>query len=133
MFKKPGSGPIRLPDSQMRQNDLLQGSVGTHTHTHRQQGRAEKAALEDTVHCDSNIEALTKMVSKKREREREKEVVPVQIFFCDPVVLKSICCRTRAKRLINEGNTTGGRRKIWTARCNVESFPPFLKLKNDPT
>ena len=37
-----------------------------------------------------------------------------QIFFCDPVVSELICCRTRAKRLINEGNTTGGLRKIWT-------------------
>ena len=37
-----------------------------------------------------------------------------QIFFRDPVALESICCRTRAKRLINEGNTTGGLRKIWT-------------------
>ena len=37
-----------------------------------------------------------------------------QIFFCDPVVLESICYRTRAKRLINKDNTTGGLRKIWT-------------------
>ena len=37
-----------------------------------------------------------------------------QFFFCDPVVLESICHSTRAKRLINEGNTTGGLRKIWT-------------------
>ena len=36
-----------------------------------------------------------------------------QIFFCDPVVLESICHHTRAKRLINEGNKTGGLRKIW--------------------
>ena len=37
-----------------------------------------------------------------------------QIFFCDPVVLESICYHTRAKRLINESNTTEGLRKIWT-------------------
>ena len=37
-----------------------------------------------------------------------------QIFFCNPVVIESICYRTRAKRRINEGNTTGGLRKIWT-------------------
>ena len=30
------------------------------------------------------------------------------IFFCDPVVLESICHRTSAKQLINKGNTTGG-------------------------
>ena len=37
-----------------------------------------------------------------------------QIFLCDPVVLESICFRTRAKRLRNESKTTGGLRKIWT-------------------
>ena len=37
-----------------------------------------------------------------------------QIFFCDSVVLESICYCTRAKRHINEGNTTGGLRNIWT-------------------
>ena len=35
-----------------------------------------------------------------------------QIFFCDPVVIELICYRTRAKQLINEGNTTGGLKKI---------------------
>ena len=29
-------------------------------------------------------------------------------FFCDPVVLESICYRTRANRLINKSKTTGG-------------------------
>ena len=47
-----------------------------------------------------------------------------QIFFCDPVALESICYRTRAKRLINESNTTGGRKKIWTGRS---VFGPYLK------
>ena len=32
--------------------------------------------------------------------------LPVQIFFFDPVVLESICCRTRAQRLINESKMT---------------------------
>ena len=32
-------------------------------------------------------------------------------FLCDPVVLESICYGTRAKRLINESNTTGGQIK----------------------
>ena len=41
-----------------------------------------------------------------------------QFFFCDPVVLESICYRTRANRLKNEGNTTGGLRKIWTGPSN---------------
>ena len=36
------------------------------------------------------------------------------LFFCDPVVLESICYCKRAKRLINKDNTTGGLRKIWT-------------------
>ena len=37
-----------------------------------------------------------------------------QIFFRDPIVLESICYRTRAKRLINDSKTTVGLRKIWT-------------------
>ena len=32
---------------------------------------------------------------------------PVQICFCDLVVLELICYRTRANQLINENNTTG--------------------------
>ena len=39
-----------------------------------------------------------------------------QIFFCDPVVIESICYRMRTDRLINEGNTTGGLGKNWTER-----------------
>ena len=30
-----------------------------------------------------------------------------QVFLFDPVVLESICCRTRARRLINESKMTG--------------------------
>ena len=37
-----------------------------------------------------------------------------QIFWCDPVVLESICYCTRAKRLINDSKTTGELRKNWT-------------------
>ena len=37
-------------------------------------------------------------------------------FLCDPVALQSICYRTRAKRLINKGNTTGGLKKIGTGK-----------------
>ena len=43
---------------------------------------------------------------------------PSRFFFCDPVVLESICYRTRANRLINESKTTGGLRKIWTGRLH---------------
>ena len=39
-----------------------------------------------------------------------------QFFFCDPVVLESICHHTRAYQLIDESNTTLGLRKIWTGR-----------------
>ena len=39
--------------------------------------------------------------------------LPGQKCFWDPVVIESICYLTRAKRLINEGNTTRGLRKIW--------------------
>ena len=38
-------------------------------------------------------------------------------FLCDPVVLESICYRTRAKRLINDSKTTGELGKIWTGTC----------------
>ena len=41
-------------------------------------------------------------------------VSSVQKKFCDPVVLESICYRTRTYRLINESITTLGLRKIWT-------------------
>ena len=37
-----------------------------------------------------------------------------QKIFCEPAILESICYRTRANRLINEGSTTGGLKKIWT-------------------
>ena len=42
-----------------------------------------------------------------------------QIFFSNPVVLESICYRTRAKRLINDSKTTGELRKIWTGYLNI--------------
>ena len=41
-----------------------------------------------------------------------QDLFPVKIFFCNPVVLKSICYRTRANQLINESNTTGELQKI---------------------
>ena len=37
-----------------------------------------------------------------------------QFFFCDPVVLESICYRTRVYRFINESNKTAWVRKFWT-------------------
>ena len=43
----------------------------------------------------------------------EEESYPTKKKFCNPVVLESICYRTRAYRLINESNTTIGLRKIW--------------------
>ena len=45
--------------------------------------------------------------------------IPVQIFSSDPVVIESICYRTRANRLINESNTTAALRKIWTGSCTI--------------
>ena len=38
--------------------------------------------------------------------------IPSKFFLSDPVVLVSTCYRTRAKRLINESNTTGGLKKL---------------------
>ena len=49
--------------------------------------------------------------------EMERPVIRVlsrPVFFCNPVVLESFCYRTREKQLINESNTTGGLKKIWT-------------------
>ena len=52
---------------------------------------------------------VARILSRGMSGMSEQEaVVTVQIFFCDPVVLESICFRTRANRLINESNTTGG-------------------------
>ena len=42
--------------------------------------------------------------------------------FGDPAVLESICYRTRANRLINESNTTGGLKKNSTG---CEKTDPF--------
>ena len=42
-----------------------------------------------------------------------------QIFFYDPVVLESICYRTRANRLINESITISGLRKIRTGTTTI--------------
>ena len=52
------------------------------------------------------------------------------IFFLDPVVLESIYYRTRAKRLLNESNTTLGLRKNWTGSFSFWQQAFFL-LKND--
>ena len=45
-----------------------------------------------------------------------------QIIVCDPIVLKSICYRTKAYQLINESNTTGGLIKIWTGSKQIENL-----------
>ena len=45
-----------------------------------------------------------------------------QIFFCNPVVLESICYRKRAKRLKYQSNTTEGLRKIWTGSNIMISY-----------
>ena len=45
-----------------------------------------------------------------------------QCFFCDSVVLELIYHRTRAYRLINESNTTGGLREIWTGPGNKNDY-----------
>ena len=42
--------------------------------------------------------------------------LPVQTFLRHPVLLKSICYRTKAKWLINESNKTRGLQKIWTGQ-----------------
>ena len=44
----------------------------------------------------------------------ERIYLPVQILFCDSVVIESICNHTRANELINESNMTGGLRKMCT-------------------
>ena len=70
------------------------------------------------------------------------EVCPVQIFLSHPIVLESICYRTRAKRLINESNTTGRLQKNWTGctlfsindlptPCSIESTHPINASNKD--
>ena len=44
-----------------------------------------------------------------------------QISICDPVVLDSICYRTRAKQPINNSKTTVGLRKIWTGSSKTQT------------
>ena len=56
---------------------------------------------------------------------QNNEAILDQIFLCDPVVLESICYRTRAKRLINDSKTTGGLRKIWTG-SEITTRPNFF-------
>ena len=51
------------------------------------------------------------------------------IFFCDPVVLESICDHTREERLINESNTTGRLKKIWTGYHWKLFFPQLGKTE----
>ena len=50
---------------------------------------------------------------KMNLRKVKRVYILTKKFCCDPVVLESICYYTREKRLINEGNTTGGLIKIW--------------------
>ena len=52
----------------------------------------------------------------------EANDLPVQIFLSHPVVLGSICYRTRAKRLRNESNTIGGMKKIMTGFSCVNLY-----------
>ena len=54
------------------------------------------------------------------------------IFFIHPVVLELICCRTKAKRLINESNTTGiwsGNRFFWHFfKKNCQNLSQNMKI-----
>ena len=47
-------------------------------------------------------------------------------FFCDSVILESICYRTIAIRLKNNSNTTGGLRKIWTESVSLDLVVPQI-------
>ena len=55
------------------------------------------------------------------------------VFFCDQVVIESICYRTRANQLTNENNTTGGLGIIrtffvsscWPTRDHIEVYLEF--------
>ena len=63
-------------------------------------------SLETTILVSKWIFSLSSFLVKKSFLD--------QIFFCDPVVIESICYRTRANRLINESIMTRGLREIWT-------------------
>ena len=74
--------------------------------------------------CQTELDQLYKF-----KESCEKALVPAQIFLSHPVVLESICYRTRAKRLINESNTTGGLRKIWTGCAGAEQVVSVMPTK----
>ena len=57
-----------------------------------------------------------------------QDLFPVKIFFCNPVVLKSICYRTRANQLINESNTTGELQKKSDGRVFFFVFVMFCLI-----
>ena len=57
-------------------------------------------------------------VDPKQKHNTDVELL-VQILFLIAVVLESFCYRTRANRLINESNTAGRLRKIWTGLWNL--------------
>ena len=65
--------------------------------------------------------------------EEEWPALPVQIFFCDPVGIESICYRTRANRLINESILIAGLRKIWTGgACRyTKNFHCMLPIEEE--
>ena len=61
----------------------------------------------------------------------DTNVVPVQIYFCDPVVIKSIYYRATANRLKYESNTTGWLEKNWTGtECSNYFSGLFLSSLN---
>ena len=70
----------------------------------------------------SNIPAISTLISLFNFNLKRGDGICYldKIVFCDPVVSESICYRTRAKRLINEDNTIGGLRKIWTGCCSSQ-------------
>ena len=60
------------------------------------------------------LEVLNKWFDFDMSMEKMQNILPVQNFLSHLVVLESISYRTRATRLINKNNTTGGLQKIWT-------------------
>ena len=77
------------------------------------------AARPDILQPSSRIALISKLVCSRT-------IALDQFFFCNPVILESICYRTRAKRLINDSKMTGELRKIWTG---IDSYTTGSKKK----
>ena len=60
--------------------------------------------------------------SRNHEGSQSKSTLPFRLFFCDPVVIESICLRTSSSQLINKTNTTVGLNFFWRTGMEISSI-----------